>query len=802
MGEFVVPIETDPSPATETADTLLDRAWVRLRSDPERLPEILEQVERLAADSDERISACCRVIRSRIALDEANLADALQQAETALSLLEETPDDRWRMRALLISANAASGLDQVDLAFDRASTAMAAAVMLDDNPNIAACHELLGQAQERRGEPAIALEHYRAALATRDLIGDRSGVATNWRSIGRVQHHTGFYDDAIESHRKSMEISLEVDDRAGIAYALNNIARVDDSRGDYPAALENYRKCHEILQELGELANIAIVLTNIGVIYNSLGDYTAALDHFVRSLALARELGAEERIASALDSIGQVHMGMEEFETAITYFGEALRLREQIGREDRMGISMGNLANAYARRGDMATASELHHRVLAIWERVGDQPMVAAALNNIGHVMLLEKQHAEAIEFIRSSFDISETIGNRHGMVEALANLGDAEHALGNHEAALEDYTRALAIALEIDALPLASSRHKDLATLYESIGEFEQSLLHLKEYHRMKEQLAGEEARMRLRTFESQRQIDLAHKEAEIERLRAGELADALRQLRQAQAQLVHAGKMAGLGQLTAGVAHEINNPINFVLSALPPLSRDIDELIGIATAIGSADHAGDPGAELATLRQMIDDREIAATIEEIPALLSSIRSGAERTAEIVRSLRSFSRLDEDELKRVDLHEGIDATIALLGPRLGDRIDMIRRFGPLPTVECRPGQINQVFLHILSNAIDAIEGNGVITIETREEKDGATIIISDNGEGIAPENLERIFEPFFTTRDVGGGQGLGLAISYGIIEKHGGTIGVESTHGIGTEVTITIPVDGVNAGR
>jgi signal transduction histidine kinase len=745
--------------AADTIASLLSRAWESRDSDPENARALLEQIE------------------------------------SAIPFLEQRGDSLWMARALQLLGNARARLGDHAGGLDALARSIEHAALVDDQSGIAEAHTLVGSIREQGNENRLALESYRLAAGIRDRLDDPAGLCRSLLDLGRVQHRLGLYDDALGSTRRSMEIALSIGDRPRVAYSLSNAAMAHDRLGDYPAALENYRAARVILEEIGDRPYLSRLLTNIGIIHDSLGDYPAALEHFRQSLAIAREIGDEERIASALDSIGQVYAGLGELDTAIRYHGEGLAIRERLGNERRLVISIGNLATAYGRLGDYTTALEYQYRVLSIAERIGHQDYIATALSNIGNVFLFQKDPANAQNHILRSLGIRETIGDRHGIVIDLGNLGEAEYLLGNYDKALEYTTRALGLALEIDALPLVASQHAQIAMVHESRGDFKESLAHLKEHHRIKEKITSEETRMRLRTLEAQREIDLAQKEAEIERLRAGELADALRQLKETQAQLVHAGKMAGLGQLTAGLAHEINNPINFVLSSLPPLSRDIDQLVELVTAIGEEPGSGDAEELLERLRQMIEDQEIASTIEEIPSLLASIRNGAERTAEIVRGLRTFSRLDEEDLKAVDLHKGIDATLALLEARLARRIVVRRLYGALPDVECNPGQLNQVFLHLLSNAIDAIDTDGEITIETSARDGMATIVIGDSGEGIAPEHIERIFEPFFTTRDVGRGQGLGLAISYGIVQKHGGTLDVDSAPGAGSRFTITLPV-------
>jgi signal transduction histidine kinase len=248
-------------------------------------------------------------------------------------------------------------------------------------------------------------------------------------------------------------------------------------------------------------------------------------------------------------------------------------------------------------------------------------------------------------------------------------------------------------------------------------------------------------------------------------------DLAQAYSELKSAETQLVHTEKMASLGRLVAGVAHEINNPVSFIASNVTPLRRRLSQ---------AADRSS-PATQKA-LREA----------EEITDVMAR---GAERTAAIVKDLRTFSRLGEATRKPADLHEGIETSLRLLGPRLRDRITVHRDFGDLPLVECDPGALNQVFMNILANTCDAIPAEGNVWITTRLVPEGVSIAIRDDGPGIPPQVLPRIFDPFFTTKDVGQGTGLGLAISHGVVVAHGGSIAAESAPGHGTTFTIVLPL-------
>ncbi|MDZ8050604.1 MAG: response regulator [Aulosira sp. ZfuVER01] len=288
--------------------------------------------------------------------------------------------------------------------------------------------------------------------------------------------------------------------------------------------------------------------------------------------------------------------------------------------------------------------------------------------------------------------------------------------------------------------------------------------------------------------------------------------LQKTLQELQQAQTQLVQSEKMSSLGELVAGVAHEINNPVNFIYGNLNYAQEYIDDLLRIVKVYQQ--YYPNPVSEV---QEEIEVNDLNYLIEDLPKLLESMKIGAKRIRDIVLSLRIFSRLDEAEIKDVDIHEGIDSTLMILGHRIKGKpgnsfgIQIIKEYGNLPLVECFAGQINQVFMNIISNAIDALEESSVscplltvnrqlnenptIRIHTEATDKQVLIRIADNGQGI-PKGLEKkIFDPFFTTKPVGVGTGMGLAISYQIIkEKHGGSLECVVLPEGGTEFVISIP--------
>ena len=262
---------------------------------------------------------------------------------------------------------------------------------------------------------------------------------------------------------------------------------------------------------------------------------------------------------------------------------------------------------------------------------------------------------------------------------------------------------------------------------------------------------------------------------------------------LQEAQDQLLQAEKMASIGQLAAGIAHEINNPVGFVNSNMGSLQGYVTTLFGVV-----ADYekvlATQPAlsAEVARIRAKAD---LEFLQEDVSALVRESLDGLKRVRDIVQSLKDFSHVGETEWQIADLHQGLDSTLNIVANEIKFKATVEKHYGQLPQIKCLASQLNQVFLNLLVNAGHAIKDKGVITIRTGCENGWVWVAISDTGSGIAPEHLNRIFEPFFTTKPVGSGTGLGLSLSYGIVGKHGGKIEVASTLGVGTTFTVRVPV-------
>lgn len=364
-------------------------------------------------------------------------------------------------------------------------------------------------------------------------------------------------------------------------------------------------------------------------------------------------------------------------------------------------------------------------------------------------------------------------------------NKKDSQAALKNINVAFLGVTGLGIAVLLLTILISTSFLLKPVKELIRGLKDFENtdSLVQLKVKNRT-------ELGLLITTFNQmslnvhQTRMDLRKKIKELEKSNSD--------LKEAQTQLVQSAKMTSLGQLVAGVAHELNNPIGFIYSNTSHLREYSEKLFEIIQLIEKNPERAE---------EIKAEHDFNYIQQDLPKLIKSCQDGAQRTRDIVRGLRNFSRLEESQLKEIDLHESIDMTLELLKGETKNRIQIHKQYEPIPLVYCYASQINQVIMNILTNAVHAISGNGQIWISTQALKASSTHVgrvqmtIQDNGIGMEPEVAEKIFEPFFTTKDVGQGTGLGLSISYGIVQNHGGTIQVKSTKGVGTEFVITIPV-------
>ncbi len=346
----------------------------------------------------------------------------------------------------------------------------------------------------------------------------------------------------------------------------------------------------------------------------------------------------------------------------------------------------------------------------------------------------------------------------------------------------------------EVKAAAFSAGANDYLVKLPDPIELIARLRYHAAAYQNLLKRYEAEQTRAYSKTLENQVEV------------RTAELKQALDTLKQAQAKLIHTEKMSSMGQLVAGIAHEVNNPINFIYGNLNYINGYVKDLLALIQAYQQ--HYPSPPLPI---REKLEDLDLEFTAPDLLQSFTSLRSGAKRIRDLVLNLRNFSRSDQAAIKTVDLHAGIDSTLAMLAPDLAGII-VEKEYSELPLVECYAGQLNQVFMHLIRNALDALKPSAdanadkspLLHISTAiAQNNRVAVWIADNGPGILPEIQERIFDPFFTTRAVGQGTGLGLSISYQIVTgQHQGRLKCYSMPGQGAKFLIELPVCLVAAER
>lgn len=289
------------------------------------------------------------------------------------------------------------------------------------------------------------------------------------------------------------------------------------------------------------------------------------------------------------------------------------------------------------------------------------------------------------------------------------------------------------------------------------------------------------------------QRRLKSAITDLEAERSEQRKL---IKKLEEAHNQLLQSEKLASIGQLAAGVAHEINNPIGFVNSNLGSLEKYVNDWVRLLDLYEQAEDRLAPHPEvLAGIRDTKEAIDIEFLKEDIRQLIQESKDGLDRVKGIVQDLKDFSRVGETDWQWADVHKCLDSTLNVIWNEIKYKAEVVKEYGEIPEIECIPSQLNQVFMNFLVNAAHAIAERGQITLRTGREEDWVWVSVADTGVGISPENINRIYDPFFTTKPVGTGTGLGLSISHSIIGKHGGRIEVESVVGSGTTFSIFLPI-------
>jgi signal transduction histidine kinase len=524
----------------------------------------------------------------------------------------------------------------------------------------------------------------------------------------------------------------------------------------------------------------------IGMSSSRLGDYDTAMLYFGKGVKIASAMKNEQWVAMMGSEQGLIYQKKRLYNNAIPLFVKSYRINQAVPDLKIVCIEALRIVHAYIEQRELSLAQTYldsteyflnkapdHEQELRI-----DYMQAKANLENArGHyekAYFLQKQYTDSmIAFIRGQEAVR--IGNMQGAYEFSRNEREIE---------------ALTYQTERQQQEIKFEHTMFLASILVLILVAALTINVVFNYRKQKKitsviQLQNTEIQNQNRTLENQKE--------EIQRQNEN-LESTLKELEFTQDQLIHSEKMSSIGLLTAGLAHEINNPVNFIQSGTEALSDNIN-LLNEVLALYEQSTPANFAEQLNRIQQLKARINFDEVKTDIPVLLKTIGNGASRTATIVAGLQHFSRKGKEDIVEAPVADIIEDTLLLIHGELRDRIAIEKHFEAGLTIACRMGEMGQVFMNILMNAIQAIQGPGTIQITTERADSKAKITIRDSGPGIKPENMSKVFDPFFTTKDVGKGTGLGLSITHGIIETLGGKISVKSIPGQGATFTILMPM-------
>ncbi|WP_461588549.1 tetratricopeptide repeat-containing sensor histidine kinase [Winogradskyella sp.] len=660
------------------------------------------------------------------------------------------------------------------------------------------------------GDLDNAIQKFTEALNEFKKIEAKKESAWAYGNIGAIYQKQGKYNEArfnIEQSIKVYEEATNKDDRVS---PYNNLGVIAMAQGNFANAIKNYTKALEIARQLKLEREEALVLNNIGEVYYDIDDPDKALEYYFEGIAVLNAINDQASKQETLINIGRVFSDRKDYQTAIEYVNKALRIQQKVGNKDGLSDSYLFLGKIYAQKSDLQNAYNYYLKSLVLNEEIGLKRRESAALNGLTSVAIKQG-------------DSSQLKGN-------------AVFQKSKYNAALSTGKKALKTAKSIGAIKELREAYYNLFKIYEFINEDSEALKMYKLYVSSRDSLLSESNQREIikeefkYNYERQMAADKALSDERLkqEKYKRGVLnigivaliiviafilyryqitlkqrkliQSTLTDLQQTQNQLVQSEKMAALGILTTGIAHEINNPINFIKGsndALKTIFNDVTKLMRDIDSLPKDDKNAKENYN--ALLEILSQYNLKEIKEVIPEFIEGLNIGVDRTANITKGLMLYSHKENEAFSQSNLHENIDSALTLLKFNYKNKLDVIKDYdSSIKTILCSPSGLNQVFTNILSNAIYATPENGVITITTKRLNDKVKIFIKDTGHGIPNDIKNRIFDPFFTTKETGKGTGLGLSICQGIINNHNGTMELESEEGKGTEFIITLPINAV----
>ncbi len=633
-----------------------------------------------------------------------------------------------------------------------------------------------------------SIMHSQNALFLAQKIGYETGIARSMNNMAVALNSQGNFSKALEYHLQALQIRKKMGDQVAVAQSMNNIGEVYKFSGKYNQALEYYFRASDIKNRMGDKVGVIISLNNIGDTYRRQKQYEQAENYFAKIIEIEKEIGAKDITKSiTATNIGLLRLEQGNYSKAEEYLLQSLKIARGSGNLFSVGYCYNGLAKIYQKQGKLDLSTDYALKAISEADQVGIMMIFKDSYETLTENHRLKRDFVKAFEYQTLYLHYKDSLFGTQ-QAQQIQYLEVNKRFLEQEE----ENKELKAVQKEQD------QKMREQVTLLISVSS-----------------ILGIGSVLMLLLFRSRRNLSkknkqIAKQKSQIE-VQKAQIQRTLDDLQSTQTQLLQSEKMATLGQLTAGIAHEINNPINFVyagVSTLESYLADFHHFSKMLRVVLKDERLKNDSEKIKAIEKLFKQMELDDLQEGIDELVSKIKIGAERTAEIVKGLRIFSRLDSNSMKRIDLHESLDATLLILNHLYKNRIKIIQEYDrQIPMLECFPAQINQVMMNLIANAVQAIENEGKILVRTEylnkphenkagENQDWIKITIQDSGQGIENENLSRIFEPFFTTKALGQGTGLGLAISQSIIQKHKGRIEAHSEVGMGTAFVIWLPLN------
>jgi len=592
----------------------------------------------------------------------------------------------------------------------------------------------------------------------------------------------------IELTDEALELSRNLEYSKGTAYGLWYQSLGCCFTADHEKGLRRVEESQSQLEEMGDSLGRAKAIMLKANILRSIGDFDQALPPMYEALEYFRQGGHHFWEAHTYFSLGLLYHEIKDYPQALENHHKCNEAMEGHPEQWLVARALNGVGQALDRMGKSQEALDSHHRSLALFREIGHSMGEARVLDSIGSIYMEMGDDELALPFHVKSLEKRRAIGQRRAECTSLLNIARIQVRQKDDLAAVATLDEAFAIARETGSKHHVYNAHRIYSEAFELRQDFAKALHHCREFQRAKEEVFNENTTDRINKLQIGFKVQKAEQDAELTHFKNVELRDKndrleilLKELQDTQTQLVQSEKMAAIGKLVAGMVHEMNTPIGASNSAIDVTERCIGKITDLQQAMSKGEGQA-------------DDSKLDFLLESLKNNQQINREANLRISSILGNLKRFISLDGGQREIVDIHEGLDSALALLEGETGDRITIVRKYGDLDRIECCPGEINQVFMSLLTNAAEAIEKSGSITVSTSKDNGEFHVAIADTGTGMTPEIRRQLFEPAFSTKGSRVKAGMGLLVSLNIVQKHGGRIEVDSEVGRGSTFTVIGP--------